>query len=213
MNESTTDTSTGQGWSRRRKIGWATVGAAALVGSLSLAVASAPASGAGWEATAVLRDVSGNKVGKIKFDGDDHGTEVKVSLHGITAGLDGYHGFHLHDGAAACDPAATAGPFTNVGGHWNPTGAVHGSHKGDLPTVLVSSDGTASARSVTGRFQPGDLDGRAVILHAGPDNDANIPALRYQSNEQPAVPPGADTATKATGDAGGRIACGIVELG
>jgi Cu-Zn family superoxide dismutase len=205
-------TSTDQGPSRRRKLGWVTLGTAALVGSLSLAVASGPASGAGWEATAVLHDVNGNQVGKIKFDGDDQGTEVKVSLHGITAGTDAFHGFHIHanDAMAACD--ASVG-FTNVGGHWNPTGAIHGAHKGDLPTVLVLADGTGTARSVTGRFEPGDIAGRAVILHAGPDNHANIPAARYQSNEQPAVPAGADTATKATGDAGGRIACGIVEVG
>jgi Cu-Zn family superoxide dismutase len=206
-------TSTDQRPSRSRKLGWVTLGAAALVGSLSLAVVNGSASGAGWEATAVLHDVGGNKVGKIKFVGDDHGTEVKVALNDITVGTNAYHGFHLHNGAAACDAAAAAGPFTNVGGHWNPTGAVHGDHKGDLPTVLVLADGTGSARSVTGRFEPSELAGRAVILHAGPDNYANVPATRYQSNEQPAVPAGADTATKATGDAGGRIACGIVDLG
>lgn len=204
-------TSTDQRPTRSRKLGWVTLGAAALVGSLSHAVASGPASGAGWEAVAVLHDVNGNQVGKIKFDGDDQGTEVKVSLHGITVGTDAYHGFHLHNGATACDAAAQDGPFTNVGGHWNPTGAIHGAHKGDLPTVLVLADGTATARSITGRFEPADIAGRAVILHAGPDNYANIPA-RYQSNELPLGTTGADAPTKAAGDAGGRIACGIVEV-
>ena len=90
----------------------------------------------------------------------------------------------------------------NVGGHWNPTGAVHGGHSGDLPSIQVLADGTGEARSVTGRFDPSEIDGRAVILHAGPDNFANIPS-RYGV---------ADDVTNRTGDAGDRIACGIVDL-
>ena len=46
--------------------------------------------------SAVLRDVGGNKVGKVKFEGDEHGTVVKATMNGVTVGLDGYHGFHLH---------------------------------------------------------------------------------------------------------------------
>jgi Cu-Zn family superoxide dismutase len=190
----------------------AILAAASLAGAVAVATASGSASGGGWQATAVLRDVAGSKVGKVKFEGDEHSTEVKVTLNGITVGLDGYHGFHLHanDAAGPCDPAAAAGPFTNVGGHWNPTAGDHGSHAGDLPSIQVLSDGTGSARSVTGRFSPADIAGRAVILHAGPDNFGNIPT-RYTSGQPPVAGP--DASTKATGDAGGRIACGIVELG
>lgn len=79
---------------------------------------------------------------------------------------------------------------------------VHGSHTGDLPSIQVLLDGSGSAQSLTGRFSPGDIVGKAVILHAGPDNFGNIP-IRYGS---------ADTTTNNTGDAGSRIACGIVEL-
>ena len=167
----------------------------------------------------MLRDVAGNKVGKVKFEGDGNGTVVKATLNGVTVGLDGYHGFHLHanDAMEPCNaappspppPAPPAGPFTNVGGHWNPTGAVHGSHSGDLPSIQVLVDGTGSARSVTGRFEPSDIEGRAVILHAGPDNFGNIPT-RYVTGTPPVAGP--DAATNAAGDAGGRIACGIVEL-
>ena len=52
-----------------------------------------------------------------------------------------------------------------------------------------------------------DADGSAVILHAGRDNFANIPAT-YSSGD-PAVP-GPNAATLGTGDAGGRYACGVV---
>jgi Cu-Zn family superoxide dismutase len=53
-----------------------------------------------------------------------------------------------------------------------------------------------------------DADGSAVIVHAGPDNYGNIP-VRYTSAG--AASPGPDGATVATGDAGARIACGVVE--
>ena len=182
-----------------------------IVGATSLAVSGGSASGHGWDAVAVLRDASGAKVGKIKFDGDRHGTVVKVSLHDITIGPDTYHGLHLHanDTGGPCDPTAAAGPFTNVGGHWNPTNKAHGSHAGDLPSVLVLTNGSGTARSVTGRFDPAEIEGRAVILHAGPDNFANIPT-RYVAGVPPVAGP--DAATTAAGDAGGRIACGVIEL-
>jgi superoxide dismutase, Cu-Zn family len=188
-----------------------TLAVAALASAVAIGSASGTASSSGWEAVAVLRDTAGNRVGKVKFEGDKRGTVVKANLHGVTVGLDGYHGFHLHanDTGGPCDPLATAGPFTNVGGHWNPTLLDHGSHAGDLPSIQVLLDGTGEARSVTGRFDPADIGGRAVILHAGPDNFGNVPS-RYATGEPPVAGP--DAATKGTGDAGGRIACGIIEL-
>jgi Cu-Zn family superoxide dismutase len=71
--------------------------------------------------------------------------------------------------------------------------------------LFVSADGTGEARFKTDRFAVADLidaDGSALIVHAAPDNYANIPT-RYV-----AVP---DATTLATGDAGGRVACGVVE--
>ena len=183
-----------------------------IVGATSLAVTSGSASGHGWDAVAVLRDANGAKVGKIKFEGDRHGTVVKVSLRGVDVGRDAYHGLHLHanDPVGPCDPTAAKGPFTNVGGHWNPTDKAHGSHAGDLPSVLVLTNGSGKARSVTGRFDPADIEGRAVILHAGPDNFANIPTWYVAADGPPTGGPNA--ATIAAGDAGGRIACGVIEL-
>jgi superoxide dismutase, Cu-Zn family len=182
---------------------------AALVAGLAVVVATAlPASGNGWEAKAILRDANGVRVGTVNFDGDGQGTMVKVSLNGVTAGLDGFHGLHIHanDGKAPCD---ATGAFVNVGGHWNPTAAMHGNHRGDLPSIIVQADGTGTARVVTGRFEPRELDGRAVILHAGPDNFANVPD-RYSTGTPPVAGP--DVATKGTGDSGGRIACGIIDV-
>lgn len=187
------------------------LGAGALACALPLVAAGGSVEGHGWDGVAVLRDASGAQVGKVRFDGNRHDTVVKVTIDGVAVGLDAFHGLHIHanDSAASCDPAAASGPFTNVGGHWNPSAAVHGAHAGDLPSILVLADGSGSARSVTGRFDPGEVVGRAVILHAAPDNFANIPS-RYVTGAPPVA--GADAATAGTGDAGGRIACGIIEV-
>jgi Cu-Zn family superoxide dismutase len=193
--------------SGRRVKRWTAIGAgAALAGGLVALTTALPAEGHGWRAKAILRDTSGARIGTVRFEGDRHGTEVKVTVARVTGGLDSFHGLHIHanDGKAACDPATG---FANVGGHWNPSGADHGHHQGDLPSVLIQADGSGRAHSVTGRFRPGALEGRAVILHAGPDNLANVPD-RYSTGTPPAAGP--DAATKATGDSGGRIACGVI---
>jgi superoxide dismutase, Cu-Zn family len=195
------------GKNRRTRLAAAGAAGAAALGGLAIALASAgPAAGDGWEARAVLRDASGVRVGTVRFEGDARGTTVKVVVHGIKTGTDTYHGLHIHanDNREAC----VAPAFTNVLGHWTSPGVPHGHHKGDLPSVLVQADGTGSGTSVTGRFDPGELAGKAVILHAGPDNFANVPN-RYATAT--GIPPvGPDATTLATGDSGGRIACGII---
>ena len=190
---------------RRRR--WAE--ATALAAGITLTVVHVDhAAGDGWRARVALRDTSGRRVGIVRFEGDDHGTEVRVTLAGVTSGLDAYHGLHIHagDASATCDGTTTP-PFTNVGGHWTMGAELHGHHDGDLPPVLVQADGTGTASATTARFQPGDLIGKAVVLHAGPDNLANVPT-RYVTGEPPVAGP--DAATNATGDAGSRIACGVI---
>ena len=198
----------------RRAARWTRGGTAvALLAGAAITVASVgPAAGNGWSAKAVLRDTAGTNVGTVRFEGDEGGTVVKINVSGLTeaAGLDIFHGLHVHANPTGgpCDPT-TAQPFSNVGPHWSPSGASHGSHEGDLPSVLVQADGSGSARSVTARFAPGDLEGKAVILHAGPDNLANVPT-RYVTGTPPVAGP--DDATKGAGDSGSRLACGVVVL-
>lgn len=163
----------------------------------SLAVLIAPAGAAERTAQASLYDSAGGPVGRAWLVQKDGQARVHVEVRGLTAG---FHGFHIHT-TGQC-----VAPFTSAGGHFNPGGTSHGHHAGDLPLLYVNADGTGEARFTTDRFDVAglfDADGSAIIIHAGPDNYANIPADRYD--------PDPDTATLATGDAGGRVACGVLE--
>ena len=176
------------------------------IGAAALAVTVlAPGSAAGETdpstATAVLRDATGATVGRAILT--QAGGTVVVAVHatGLTVG---FHGFHVH-AVGQC-----VAPFTTAGGHHNPTGANHGDHAGDLPVLLAQQSGTANSAAQTDRFTLAslfDADGSAIIVHAVADNYANIPT-RYTSSTTGL--PGPDAATLATGDSGGRVACGVV---
>jgi Cu-Zn family superoxide dismutase len=149
-----------------------------------------------------LYDAAGAQVGLVKLTQQGG----KVIVRGETEGLTpGFHGFHVH-AVGQC-----AAPFTSAGGHYNPDGVGHGSHAGDMPSLLVLDDGTAEAQFATDNYTIAELfdaDGSAIIVHAAPDNFANIPT-RYQSTTEGVFGP--DSATLATGDAGARVACGVVD--
>jgi len=146
-----------------------------------------------------LRDAEHTRVGSAKLT--QRGGEVLVSV--TTRGLTpGFHGFHIH-AVGVCEA-----PFTSAGGHFNLPGNPHPAHSGDMPVLLINTDGTGEARFETDRFGISDLfdaDGSAIIIHAGPDNYANIPA-RYAAS-------GPDEMTLATGDSGARAACGVIREG
>jgi Cu-Zn family superoxide dismutase len=74
----------------------------------------------------------------------------------------------------------------------------------------VGADGTGELRFKTDRFSVAallDADGSAIIVHASSDNFAHIPS-RYHSHTEGTFGP--DSVTLATGDAGARVACGVV---
>jgi superoxide dismutase, Cu-Zn family len=189
----------------RRALGAGAVGMllAMIVLALGIGPGASLASGSRRAARARLIDAAGNHVGTVRITPTARGgTVVRVRTAGLTAG---FHGFHVH-AVGQC-----VAPFTSAGGHFNPTEAPHGGHAGDMPPLLVAQDGSAVARFTTDRFTVADLmdaDGSAVIVHAAPDNLANIPT-RYHSHTYDVFGPDQDTL--ATGDAGGRVACGVVE--
>jgi Cu-Zn family superoxide dismutase len=190
-----------------------TLGAALLVISMvAVLFLSTFGGGAGARrksVRAVIRDTAGDVVGIANFRPSRGATDVSVSAWDLAPG---FHGFHVH-AVGVCDPAAPDGPFTTAGGHYNPAGDTHGDHAGDMPTLLVMDNGRGRATFSTDRFTPDELmdaDGSAIIIHAGRDNYANIPT-RYHSHTEDTFGP--DSATLATGDAGGRTACGVVADG
>ncbi|GAA1767997.1 superoxide dismutase family protein [Kocuria aegyptia] len=165
---------------------------------------------AGAATRAVLQDAEGTEVGSVRFSQVSAGTEVVAEVQGLEPG---FYGLHVH-GAGLCEPDSSApgdpgttGAFLSAGGHLGSEDADHPEHAGDLPALLVTEDGLGFLTTVTDRFGVQDLvadgDGSAVMIHSRPDNHANVPE-RY-------APGGPDEDTLRTGDAGSRLACGVVE--
>lgn len=161
------------------------------------------------DATASIVDPEGTELGTAEFTDSDGVMSVAVEISDLTPG---FHGLHIHntgvcepDSAAPDDPENT-GDFLSAGSHLNPDDADHPDHAGDLPTLLVMEDGTATLTFDSDRLamdQLDDDDGAAVVVHSDADNYANIPD-RY-------APDGPDADTTSAGDAGDRVACGVIE--
>ncbi len=121
---------------------------------------------------AFLQDTNGTTVAVALVAEGDSGVNVSVAAVGLTPGE---HGIHVHE-AGVCDPT-TDPSFSSAGGHYNPTGAEHGDHAGDLGNLTVEADGTAYFQDVTDAFTFDELvdeDGSAIVIHA--EEDENDPA-------------------------------------
>jgi Cu-Zn family superoxide dismutase len=156
-------------------------------------------------ANSVMLDAAGNQVALVRFGQHSVGTRVQVTATGLPTGI---HAFHVHANNDPANGDGCVGPtFASADGHYNPAGATHPNHAGDMPVVFFSSGSPnfGYANFITSNFTPDEVKGKAVILHALADNCANIPE-RYSA----AGVPGPDAATLATGDAGGRLACGVI---
>lgn len=203
-------------WTRHGAVAALAAGALALSGcgaeqGQEPADPAAPANGEGDAAlaTAQVQDGDGNDVGTASYTISEGGLEISVDLTGLEPG---HHGLHMHeiglcepDSAAPDDPSDT-GDFLSAGSHIGAGESEHPEHPGDLPSLLVREDGTARMTFVTDRLSEQELfddDGAALMVHSDPDNFANIPE-RYAAD-------GPDEDTTGTGDAGDRVACGVVE--
>jgi Cu/Zn superoxide dismutase len=156
-------------------------------------------------ARAILNDLEGHAVGLAGVAEERGRMHIQIEVRGLTPG---FHGFHLH-ATGSCD---TTGAFASAGAHLGAETADHGAHPGDLPLLFANADGTARARYRTDRVtlaQILDADGSAAVVHALADNFANIPSVRYSSE----TGPGPDAMTRATGDSGARVACGVLQPG
>lgn len=123
------------------------------------------------------------KSGNGIFFGVHNGTIVAADIRNLPDG-NAFHGFHIHEGTCQ---GTKAEPFAQADGHYNPTNAMHPQHAGDMPSLLAN-DGNAFLIFYTDRFHPEDVIGRAVIIHAHPD----------------------DMTTQPSGNSGAMIACGEI---
>lgn len=177
------------------------------------------------KAKAVLHNAAGSRVGHVKFAQDGDLVNVKVVIDApLTSLAAGFHGFHVHaTGSCVADasqPETTW--FTSAGGHFkdaDPAHAYHGAHNGDLPVVLVTDNGEgrgiAEARFSTDSFTVEDIADRGLIVHKLPDNYRNIPLGSGATQYQPVTDDVNSNATAtgltaATGNAGPRLACGVI---
>lgn len=168
--------------------------------------------------TADLETADGTPVATatIEFTGD----YATVTVQSTTPGelTPGFHGLHIHQ-VGKCEPnsvAPTGGApanFNSAGGHFQAPGRSGHPASGDLTSLQVRDDGSAMLVTTTGAFTAEEItsgEGTSIIIHEKADNFANIPPERYQQvNGDP--PP--DQTTLATGDAGARVACGVIRTG
>jgi superoxide dismutase, Cu-Zn family len=143
-------------------------------------------------AVANLSPASNSEVkGTVTFIREGSTTLVEATLSGLTPGL---HGFHIHEKGDCSAPDAAS-----AGGHFNPTGMPHAGpeahdrHVGDFGNIEADASGNARFSKIFSNLQfegAASIIGKAVIVHAKAD----------------------DLKTQPSGDAGGRVACGVINL-
>ncbi len=163
----------------------------AFLPSAGLVLAADTPGMAAAKAEAQINPTKNNMVGgTVTFEKEKDGILVTAKLTGLTPGK---HGFHVH---AVGDCSAPDG--TSAGAHFDPMSMKHGSptsperHEGDLGNILAGTDGVATLSwkdkmlSLSG---PTSVVGKSVIVHAAAD----------------------DFTTQPTGNAGARVACGVIK--
>jgi Cu-Zn family superoxide dismutase len=154
----------------------------------------APAKALTGAKTAVVKlsPASGaNARGEVTFTQEEKGVRVVGSFTGLAMGE---HGFHIHEKGDCSAPDAAS-----AGGHFNPTNKPHGAreaadrHVGDLGNLKADPYGMARVNFVDDKLSfegTNSIIGKAVIVHEKVD----------------------DYTTQPTGNAGGRQACGVIEM-
>jgi superoxide dismutase, Cu-Zn family len=172
----------------------------------------------GEKLTAQLKLADGTTVATADFEFANGYATVTVQTTAPGELAPGFHGLHIHSvGKCEANSVAPTGgapaDFNSAGGHFQAAGHAGHPASGDLSSLQVREDGSAMLVTTTDAFTAEDLLGGAktsIIIHEKADNFANIPPERYQQvNGNP--PP--DETTLSTGDAGKRVACGVIGTG
>jgi superoxide dismutase, Cu-Zn family len=138
----------------------------------------------------------GKEIGTITATDSKFGLILTPQLSDLAPGP---HGFHVHD-KPDCSHVMKDGkavPALAAGGHYDPanTGKHEGpygdGYLGDLPALYVGADGKATLPVLAPRLKAVDIKGRSLMVHAGGDNYADVPA--------------------PLGGGGARVACGVVK--
>ncbi|XP_060829416.1 superoxide dismutase [Cu-Zn] [Bombus pascuorum] len=142
--------------------------------------------------------LQGEVKGTLYFEQSDNSSPVKVT--GQVTGLkQGLHGFHIHEFGDNTNGCTSAGP------HFNPLKKDHGGpdaevrHVGDLGNVEANASGVANVNITDKVIQlqgPHNIIGRTLVVHADPDD----------------LGKGGVELSKTTGNAGARLACGVVGI-
>ncbi|GAB3792709.1 superoxide dismutase family protein [Virgibacillus kimchii] len=141
-----------------------------------------------------MEDTEGNVVATATLTEGEAGVDIALDVENLPSGT---KGFHIHENAECEAP-----DFESAGGHYNPTDANHGfddpdgPHAGDLPNIEVQEDGTAS-EEVTAEMVTLDQEGENSLYADGGTS------LVIHSDED-------DYESQPAGDAGDRIACGVI---
>ncbi|NNH78515.1 superoxide dismutase family protein [Acinetobacter sp. ANC 5380] len=171
----------------------------AIAGVAMVGCAHSPSSSSIPENQVTVHAVSAQGVGKaigtIQFKDSPAGLVIVTHLSELPPGP---HGLHIHE-KGSCDPAEKDGKIgaaIAAGGHFNPTQAPHHGtpitgHLGDLPVLNVDAQGNAKVTLVAPRLKLANIQGLAVMVHAGGDNYSDQP--------------------KPLGGGGDRIACGLIQ--
>lgn len=159
-----------------------------------LAVVAATQAMASPSNTARLIGLDGKPVGTAKFSQAGRGVLIELDVHGLKPGA---HAVHIHS-VGQCDAKLK---FESAGGHFSPVPKnhgfmdKHGAHAGDMTNQFADASGNLRASiynpNITlrrGEHSLFDKDGSSIVIHAVADD--------YKS--QPA------------GNAGGRVACGVI---
>lgn len=145
-------------------------------------------------ATADMVNAQGEKIGTAKLTEAAKGVKIALNVAKLPPGV---HGFHIH-AVGKCEPP----DFKTAGGHFNPQSKKHGlknpegAHAGDIPNITVNPRGAAKVTLTDPQVTLGDgpnslfqPDGTAIVIHEKADDEMTDPA----------------------GNAGARIACGVIK--